>query len=278
MTRTYPFLFSIPHAGTMIPDELQGSVLLDHNALGYYSDPGSRSLFHFPGRVAASIDTPISRLFVDLNRPPYHLPPRHPDGVVKVSAVDGSPIYREGMFPDMARIQHLMMTHYFPYHAEIDRLIRECRVRLAFDCHCMLPVGVTGQKDEGEIRPHVCLGNHGDTNGHARTGTLTTCPAAWIQALAEVFRDTLPQDTDVRMNTPYSGGFISLSHYWHTGVPWIQLEVNRSLFEESSSGPDTGIVLDEERIREFQENIWKSLTVFWDTTAGPASYGQDNGE
>jgi N-formylglutamate deformylase len=275
MTRTYPFLFSIPHAGTVIPDELQAAVLLDENALQYYSDPGSRSLFHFPGRVAASIDTPISRLFVDLNRPPYHLPPRHPDGVVKVSTVDGRPIYREGMFPDMARIQHLMMTHYFPYHAEIDRLIRECRVRLAIDCHCMLPVGVTGQKDAGEIRPHLCLGNHGDTNGYARRGTLTTCPAAWIQGLADAFRKTFPRDTDVRMNTPYSGGFISLSHYWHTGVPWVQLEVNRSFFEENGSGPDTGILLDKERIRELQKKIWTSLTVFWDTSPGPSSFRQE---
>jgi formiminoglutamase len=167
------------------------------------------------------------------------------------------------------------MTHYFPYHAEIDRLIRSHRVRLAIDCHCMLPVGVTGQKDAGEIRPHVCLGNHGDTNGCARTGTLTTCPAAWIQALAESFRNTFPRDSVVRMNTPYSGGFISLSHYWHTGVPRIQLEINRSLFEMSGSGPDTGILLDDECIRELQEKIWRSLTVFWDNSPGLPSFGEE---
>jgi N-formylglutamate deformylase len=269
MTRTYPFLFSIPHAGTAIPEELQESVLLDTNAIEYYSDPGSRSLFHFPRRSAASIDTRISRLFVDLNRPPYHLPPRHSDGVVKVSAVDGRPIYREGMLPDMARIQRLMMTHYFPYHAEIDRLIHDHRIGLAIDCHCMLGMGVAGQKDAGEVRPHICLGNHGDANGYARAGTLTTCPAAWIQALAESFRKTFPRDTDIRKNNPYSGGFISLSHYWHTGIPWIQLEINRSLFEKSGSGPDTGIQLDEIRIREVQKKIWKSLTDFWDHAPGP---------
>jgi len=273
MARTYPFLFSIPHAGTLIPDELQASVLLDHNAIDYYSDPGSRSLFHFPGKIAASIDTPVSRLFVDLNRPPYHLPPRHPDGVVKIRTVDGRQIYQEGLSPDMARIQRLMMIHYFPYHAETDRLIRDRQVRLAIDCHCMLPVGIAGQKDAGELRPHICLGNHGDKNGNARKGTLNTCPAPWIQALAEVFRDTFPRGTIVAINTPYSGGFISLSHYWHTGVPWIQLEISRSLFEESGSGPDNGVLLDDERIRVLQEKIWKSLTVFWDTTAGPSHFG-----
>jgi len=77
------------------------------------------------------------------------------------------------------------------------------------------------------------------------------------------------------MNTPYSGGFISLSHYWHTGVPWIQLEINRSLFEMSGSGPDTGILLDDECIRELQEKIWRSLTVFWDNSPGRSSFGQE---
>lgn len=266
MTADFPFLFTIPHAGTAIPDGLQAAVRLDRNALSYFSDPGSRDLFHFRGGAALSLDTPVSRLLVDLNRPPYHLPPRHPDGVVKVTTVDGRPVYREGMFPDLRGIQRMMMVHYFPFHATVDQLIQEHRICLAIDCHCMLPVGLPGQKDAGEPRPHICIGNHGDLRGEARPGTLTTCPGPWVRALAERIRDTFPKGTEVSINTPYKGGFISLAHYWHTGVPWIQIEVGRALYEEPGSSPDTGAVIDQLRIREIREHLWDSLSGFWEMT------------
>lgn len=265
MTRKYPFMLSIPHAGIAVPDELKDSVLLDDNALHYYSDPGSLPLFDFSDRVAAYLDTTISRVFVDLNRPPYHLPPRHPDGVVKLRTVDGRPIYKERAFPEMELIQRLMMRYYFPHHEQLDWLIDNREVQLAIDCHSMLPRGLPGQNDAGKVRPDICLGNHGGKDGYARPGRLTTCPAKWIQTLAVSFQASLPRDVTVGINDPYAGGFITLSHYWHRGVPWIQLEINRSLFEKAISGPDQGVILDDERIRELHECIWNALTGWWET-------------
>jgi N-formylglutamate deformylase len=265
MTRIYPFLLSIPHAGTKVPEELEDSVILDDTALRYYSDPGSLSIFDFKDRVAAYHDFRFSRIFVDLNRPPYHLPPRYPDGVVKMRTIDGRRVYREGVFPEMALIQRLMMRYYFPFHEELDRSIDTRDVQLAIDCHSMLPKGLPGQNDAGKIRPDICLGNHGGREGYPQPGRLATCPADWIQALAVSFREIFHDDITVSINDPYAGGFISLSHYWHRGVPWIQLEINRSLFEKADSGPVQGTIVNKERIRELHKNVWNALTGWWET-------------
>jgi formiminoglutamase len=130
----------------------------------------------------------------------------------------------------------------------------------------MLPFGSAKQKDAGKKRPMICLGNNGDQHGLAVNGGITTCPEPWIHALAVEFRRELfsgfPDDV-VAINNPFSGGFISNAHYWRKGIPWIQIEINRSLYEpgvdpESSRGPVFG------NADELREQVWKVLTGFWD--------------
>jgi formiminoglutamase len=79
----YPFLISIPHGGTDVPDIVRPLFLLDNDELWYYCDPRTRSVFGYKDRVAAYIDTPISRMVVDLNRPPLPLPPAILTGLSK---------------------------------------------------------------------------------------------------------------------------------------------------------------------------------------------------
>ena len=71
----YPFLISVPHGGTEVPAIIRPLLLLDNDELCYYCDPLTRTIFGFEDRVAAYIDTSISRMVVDLNRPPLPLPP-----------------------------------------------------------------------------------------------------------------------------------------------------------------------------------------------------------
>jgi formiminoglutamase len=73
--------------------------------------------------VDAYIDTPISRMVIDLNRPPLPLPPKDPDGIIKRRTVDGREVYRPGMVPPIDQIHALMVMHYFPYPQRIDELI-----------------------------------------------------------------------------------------------------------------------------------------------------------
>ena len=267
MDQYLPFLISVPHGGTDVPEPVRQLLLLTDEELRYYSDPLTRILFEYRERVAAYIDSPISRMVVDLNRPPLPLPLHDPDGIIKTRTIDGREVYRPGHVPDMQLIHNLLKTHYFPYHQQIDELIDQKPVRIAFDCHSMLPYGSENQKDAGKVRPLICLGNNGDRMGRTKKGNIATCSEEWITALAGIFREEFPEDNTVEINNPFSGGFISNAHYWHKGVPWIQIEVNRALYE-----PDKPIRKSEEdlldRVILLREKIWKVLTIFWDYISG----------
>jgi N-formylglutamate deformylase len=260
--KRYPFLISVPHGGTEVPEIIRPLLLLDEDELHYYCDPNTRVVFDYKDRVAAYIDTSISRMVVDLNRPPLPLPLRDPDGIIKVRTIDGREVYRPGQVPDMPLICSMLRTHYFPFHQHIDELIDRQPVRIAFDCHSMLPFGSRLQKDAGKVRPLVCLGNNGDRQGRARKGSIATCSSEWITLLADIFREEFSVGREVTINNPFSGGFISNAHYWHKGIPWIQIEINRLLYERdgTSSYPDH-----EKRDRSvrLREKIWNVLTSFW---------------
>ncbi|NYT17332.1 MAG: N-formylglutamate amidohydrolase [Methanomicrobiales archaeon] len=259
----YPFLISVPHGGTAVPEAVAALVALSSDEIQYYSDPSTRLVYSFRDRVAWYRDTDISRMIVDLNRPPYHLPPKHPDGVVKVRTVHGTPVFRGGIVPEITLIHQLLMAHYFPYHADLDRLLEPAKIALALDCHSMLPEGPPTHRDAGRQRPMVCLGNNGDAEGKRRPGTLSTCPAGWITALAGAFREELGPGADVAINNPFSGGFITNAHYWHRGIPWIQVEVSRALYETSSADPVTASP-DADLTRETGVLVWNALSRFWD--------------
>jgi len=259
----YPFLISVPHGGTIVPEPVASMVAIRPRDLHYYSDPSTRLVYSFHDRVTSFRDTGISRMIVDLNRPPYHLLPKHPDGVVKVRTVHGTQVYRGGITPEITLIHQLLMAHYFPYHAELDRLLDPGQVSIAFDCHSMLPVGPPTHRDAGQVRPLVCLGNNGDAEGNRRPGTLSTCPGGWIRALAAAFREELCPGAEVAINKPFSGGFITNAHYWHRGIPWIQVEISRAFYETGSDDPETALA-DADRARETGKCVWNAITRFWD--------------
>ena len=168
--RRYPFLVSVPHGGTRVPEEVQDSVALTQAKIAYYSDPAIRMLYQFHKQVVSYIDTEVSRMVVDLNRPPYHLPPRYPDGVIKLRTVHNTAVFRDGGLPDIRVIHRLLMDHYFPYHATIDLLLDPDRITFAMDCHSMLPHGPPAHRDAGKERPLICLGNNGDDQGDSGRG------------------------------------------------------------------------------------------------------------
>jgi N-formylglutamate amidohydrolase len=257
-----PFLISIPHGGTDVPEDLRPRLLLSDEDLRYYCDPLTRVIFGYSGRTAAYIDTPISRMVVDLNRPPLPLPLHDPDGIIKTTTIDGRDVWRPGQVPDITLAHRLLMDHYFPYHQRIDELIDQNPVRIAFDCHSMLPYGSENQKDARKSRPLICLGNNGDRRGRARRGSIATCSGEWIATLAGVFREKFELKDEVAINNPFSGGFISNAHFWHKGIPWVQIEINRALYElappSAPGGGERG-----NRVAELREKIWEVLTVFW---------------
>lgn len=265
MKRKYPFLISIPHGGTTVPASVQDRLALTEEDILYYCDPATTAIFAFRKSVAASIDTRVSRMVVDLNRPPIPLPGKDPDGVIKRKTIDGKEVYRPGKFPDIPFAQRLMMEHYFPFHQKVDELIDSRHVSIAFDCHSMLPVGSCGQNDAGKKRPLICLGNNGDKTGKAKRNSVITCQQEMIQGLSERFREEFEIRNEVAINDPFSGGFIVNAHYWRKGIPWVQIELNRALYEGGGkSGHLTGGP-DPARIEELRRKVWNVLAGFWDS-------------
>jgi len=89
-----------------------------------------------------------------------------------------------------------------------------------------------------------------------------TCPPEWLQALARSFQTEFEGEGKVAMNDPFRGGFISVAHYRRSRVPWVQVEINRGLYET----PDRET--DEKRLAELRERIFSAMANFWDEISG----------
>ena len=83
-------------------------------------------------------------------------------------------------------------------------------------------------------------------------------------AVVHYFRNEFGNECDVLINSPYAGGFISISHRWHRDIPWIQIEVNRGLYERETYGPDQPGFVDKPAAEELKGRIWDVLSGFWD--------------
>jgi N-formylglutamate deformylase len=257
----YPILISIPHGGMAIPEEVRGKIALSADELAWYCDPDTRGLYDFGDAVAATISTPVSRMVIDLNRPPLPLPPKDPDGIIKLRTIDGREVYCPGQVPDLVLIHRLMLKWYFPYHQSIDELIDRHSIRLGLDCHSMQPRGSREQIDAGKNRPLICLGNFGDARGNPKPGSLATCPAGLITELADSFRQVFPGEGAVALNTPFSGGFIANAHFWRKGIPWIQVEINRSLYDPGMQACGNGEGR-QKSIPELRDLLWTIIDRF----------------
>jgi len=259
----YPFLFSIPHGGVSVPPEIRGLVGLSKKEIVFNSDPHTRLLYGFGDRVEALVDFDVSRIFVDTNRPPYDYPPRSQDGVVKVITQDGTPVYRRGQVPGRELIGTLLKSYYYPFHDRLAGALDASTIEIAFDCHSMLPRAPPVRMDAGRPRPLFCLSNRGDRQGRpVKKGGLVTCPPEWLQALARSFEAEFDGEGRIAMNDPFRGGFISVAHYRRTRIPWVQIEINRGLYETAEHPAD------EARLADLRERIFSAVAGFWDEIPG----------
>jgi len=274
----YPFLFSIPHGGVSVPPEVRGLVNLSRKEIVFNSDPHTRLLYGFDDAVEALVDFEVSRIFVDTNRAPYEYPPRAQDGVIKVITQDGTPVYRKGLVPGRELIGTLLQKYYFPFHNRLADVIDTHPVEVAFDCHSMLPKAPPVRMDAGRPRPLFCLSNRGDRFGKPlRKGGHVTCPPEWLSALARSFQAEFDGEGRVAMNEPFRGGFITVAHHRRTRTPWIQIEINRDLYEtEEYIDPGTHKV-DEARIAELRGRILSAVAGFWEEISGGGSSQQSPG-
>ena len=205
-----PFLISVPHAGLMIPKEVQGICILTPEQVIADGDEGAEEIyFDLEKYVELFITSEIARAIVDLNRATDDF---RKDGVIKTHTCYDVPVYSE--FPSKKLIDHLLSDYYHPYHQKLEKFTHSENIKVGIDCHTMAAVGPPIGPDAGEKRPLVCL-SHGDG----------TCPYEWLHKLAESFQKVFP-DEQIKINKPFKGGYIIRTY--SSDLPWLQIELSRT--------------------------------------------------
>jgi len=257
-------LISIPHGGNKIPPEVIDRINITQKDIFYDSDTLALDLYDFKNRVAAIVSMPVARAILDVNRAPDDVPPDNPDGVIKITTLQGKLIYKEGTFPSDDVMDILRKKYYFPYHKKIEVLLKQHRIELALDCHTMLECAPSASDNVGQPRPLLCLSNGGDEKGRStKKGSSVTCRPEWIQALASSFKHVFAAEGEVAINNPFTGGYTSRYHYPTSGVPWIQIELNRKLYLSHPYFDAEHLDVDKERITELREKVFSAIERFW---------------
>ena len=120
---TAPLLVSLPHAGTVIPDDLQPHYVPRALELED-TDWHLVQLYQFVLAMGASLIAPHnSRYVVDLNRPSENTP-MYP-GVNNTELCPtrfftGDPLYLDGHAPDAPEITRRVATYWRPYHQALE--------------------------------------------------------------------------------------------------------------------------------------------------------------
>lgn len=244
IAQTAPVVFASPHSGRDYPASFIAASQLDPVSLRRSEDAFVDELYEqAPHFGAPLIRAHFPRAYADPNREPWELDPAMfdeplPDwvnttspriraglGTVAKVVTDGAEIYADKItFKEaQSRIEHC----YKPYHTALSAILQHTRDQfgayLLIDCHSMPSIGGPMDRDHGNDRVDMVLG---DANGSA-------CNQRITNMAHHVLRD---MGYRVVLNTPYAGGFTTRNY----GKPAenahaLQIEVNRALYMDERS-------------------------------------------
>jgi N-formylglutamate deformylase len=252
MESPLPFLISIPHGGEHIPECIRDRVALTRADILEDGDAFTRQIYDLGEHVHTVIQSDTARAVVDLNRDVSQMPPDHPDGVLKTVTCYKKPVYREGRFPSPGLVDRLIAEHYRPYHDRIRGAMENLSLVLGLDCHSMAEQAPPIEAQPGCRRPLICLSN----------ACGRSCEMRYAETLAACFCEVLALDEEqVTLNEPFSGGFITCT-YGNNPIPWIQLEINRSLYLRPPWHDASKWTISKDRLAELSSLILRVLRRF----------------
>jgi len=251
-----PLVFSSPHSGNVYPPAFVAASRLDPLTLRRSEDSYVDELFGAAPTLGAPLLRALfPRAFVDPNREAMELDPAMfedalpPDAKVATPRVvaglgsiarvvaTGEEIYGHKL--RFAEARDRLDRFYRPYHGALEELVHATRRRfghcLLIDCHSMPSVGGPMERDAGDARVDVVLG---DCHGRSCAPLVTS----HVEGLL------MRQGLRVARNTPYAGGYVTqLYGRPAEGLHALQIEINRALYmDEASYQRSAGF----ERIRE----------------------------
>jgi N-formylglutamate deformylase len=247
-----PLLILTPHSSGQLPalalHQMLGEKMYDTQArealqrrMFLDGDPYTDLLYLVPG--ARTLNAPWSRFLVDLNRERHD---ESDNGVVKLTAFDGTPLYPAGTLPDTEdRLRRYWDSFDAQVRAELERTELE-GVKLLLVGHSMSMYGPLLGPDQGQPRPALTL--------MLGEGTQTTFPQKWAeplrQAAEQAFAPVLKgaEVSRVAIGEPWTTDDLSL-RYGRADLPAFGLEINAGLYLTKEGQPR------DERIRELNAGL-----------------------
>ena len=263
MTEKMPFLLIIPHGGLDVPEELHGHESISPINIFFESDAGANSIFSIDDSIYKTINTNISKLFVDVDREYKEISPITYDGVIKSRTSMNLEIFKDNCYPDEIAISNILNRYYISFHDSIKTAIKEFSFKAIIECHTHSAVGPKNAKDSGMPRPLIITGCTIDTD----SGSKHTAPEGMAMELANIVSKKLSKEggtvSDIfRVSNHYSNGFI-VRNYIQSGLPVLTLSISRSLFLNEPYFDLENMKIDDKRLHTISSLIKSSLKKFY---------------
>ncbi len=258
MKSKLPILLIVPHGGRQVPDELSGYEAIDEFGVFIESDTYANEIFNISD-TAGKVNTRISRLFVDLDRPPVMKPPYETDGVIKQESQAGRKIFKEKIFPDNIAITNILRRYYTPFFSSINKTLESNSIKLILECHTMMPVGPRYASDAGRPRPLINIENIIKHD----TRPAKTCSNEIAQNFLTCFKryfasEEFTVSAKFTINKPKTTGYI-LEKFGQGKIPMLRFSISSSLYLNEKYFNYDYLTVDEQRISDIRKNIRAGL-------------------
>ena len=182
MMLSQPVIIHVPHASSVIPDDVRATFCLTddelHTELIRMTDWYTDELFAVPG--ITYLHYPVSRLVVDPERfvdDDRELMSRVGMGAVYTRTSFGTPLRQE---LSTVERQALLDRYYWPHHRRLDQLVAQAFEQfgrcLIIDAHSFSPHPLPHEPHQEPNRPDYCLGT-GAAFTPARNWSMPLSPA-----------------------------------------------------------------------------------------------------
>ena len=217
-----PLLVSIPHLGTLIPEELR-NLYAPAALMVADTDWHLDRLYAFAQRLDATIIcAKVSRYVIDLNRPATGeslYPGMITSSLCPSETFRGEPIYQTGSEPSDEEVARRVDTYWRPYHVTLQEEIARLRAVhanvLLWEAHSI-----------ASVLPRLFPGKLPDLNFGTSDGD--SCNDSVIAGAIDAVRGS---DFSWVLNGRFKGGFITRKYGAPAnGVHAIQLEMCQSLY------------------------------------------------
>ena len=275
---TTPLIFASPHSGRLYPGDMMDASVLDADAIRGSEDALVDQLVAGAAGLGATlIAATYARAYMDVNREPYELDPgmfedelpvfargrsaRVAAGLGSIARIvaEGQEIY--GRKLTFAEAKRRIERVHRPYHAALDKLLREARARFGMavliDWHSMPSAAARTLSQSGDASPAgACDLVLGDRFGASCSPAMTGVVEGELEAMG--YR--------VTRNAPYAGGYTT-EFYGRpgAGIHALQIEINRALYvNETTLQPLDGFA----RLKTDLEQVIAALARWASARAG----------